>query len=185
MSFTGMHSVDLLIIVLCLAGMVFGFTQGLLRQVIILGTLYVATVLGVQYYSVVTTWLVGVFRAGMTNRFLNGVAFMLIMLLVTTILNIMAFDVYRTTRLRLFPLLDHFGGSILGLATIVILVTLLLPVASFALTDPMPYNDQWRAAAFDELRLSQLVPLFNTFMPIVLNGLGPWLPRGVPALFAP
>ncbi len=185
MSLVGIHSVDLIIIALCLIGMVFGFTQGLLRQVIVLGTLYVAAVLGMQYYSLVTGWMLAMFRSGVTNRFLNGVAFMLIVLVVATVLNIMAFDAYRATRLRLFPLLDHFGGSVLGLATIVILISLLLPIATFTLAEPMPYNDQWRVLVRDEILLAQLVPLFKNFNPIILGALSPWLPGGTPALLAP
>lgn len=184
MSLMGVHSVDLIIIVLCLSGMIFGFTQGLLRQVIVLGTLYVSTVLGMQYYSVVTGWLVELFRSGATNRFLNGVAFILIVLVVTTVLNIMAFDAYRTTRLRLFPLLDHFGGSVLGLATVVILISVFLPVANFTLAEPLPYNDQWRVLLHDELLVAQLVPWFKNFNPLVLSALTPWLPGGKPALLS-
>lgn len=184
MSFVGIHSVDLILIGLCIAGMVLGFMQGLLRQVIVLGTLYLATVLAMQYYAVVTGWLLALFSSGVTNRLLNGAAFLLIVLVVTTVLNIMAFDAYRTTRLRLFPLLDHFGGSMLGLATAIILISLLLPVISFALVEPMPYNDQWRVLVRDEMRVAQLVPFFAQLKPAILAALSPWLPSGIPSLLA-
>lgn len=184
MSFVGIHSVDLVLILLCVAGMVIGFVQGLLRQVIVLGTLYLATVLGMQYYSVFTNGLVALFAGGVTNRFLNGVAFITIVLIVTTVLNIMAFDAYRTTRLRLFPLLDHLGGTVLGLATVLILVSILLPVVSFAIAEPMPYNDQWRVLVKEEIRVAQLVPFFASLKPSILAALSPWLPGGIPSLLA-
>ncbi|MBI5304067.1 MAG: CvpA family protein [Chloroflexi bacterium] len=184
MSLMGVHSVDLILIVLCITGLVLGFTQGLLRQVIALGTLYVAAVIGMQYFGVVTGWLLAVFRSGVTNRFLNGVAFLLIVFIVATVLNIMAYDVYRSTRLRVFPLLDYFGGSVLGLATMVILISLLLPVITFTLAEPMPYNDQWRVLARDEMQVAQLIPFFASLKPAVLSALSPWLPGGIPALLA-
>lgn len=183
MNLGGLNLIDLLLMGLFVAAMAIGYIQGLLRQVIGLAVLYVAAILGAQYFPTVSDWLVIVFRLTAPTRFVNAAAFFLIVIVVALLLNVLAFDAYRATKLHLFPLVDHFGGSLLGLAMVIIAITLILPVVNFAMVAPWTGSDSIRLMIRDSVHTARLVPFFDALKPALLSTLGPWLPAGMPAIF--
>ena len=182
MNLGGLNWVDLIVLFLAIAALAIGFAQGMLRQVIGLAAFYIATILGAQYYTLMGDFI----RALMfqpTSRFLNAISFFIIVVVVWSLISWLAFDAYSSTKLRLFPLVDQLGGSILSLATVVATLTLVLPVFAFAVGETWPGNETLRVIVDAGLHTSRLVPFFEALKPIILSGLLPWLPMGLPSLF--
>lgn len=179
---SGLNWFDLAIIVALAAGIVIGYLQGLLRQVIGLAALYVATVLAAQYFTVVSGWIRAIFPLT-PLRFANALGFFIILVFISSAISWLATDAYRMTKLRMFPLLDHFGGSVLGLISMVIIITVALPVLGFASGEALPAGEPTRILIFQGLQTSKLGPVFDLLKPTLLRALGPWLPGGLPAIF--
>jgi uncharacterized membrane protein required for colicin V production len=179
----GFNWLDFLIFFLIIASMAVGYAQGLLRQVIGLAALYIGAILGAQYYTVVGGWIRFFSFQTSTNRFLNAFSFFVILIFVTSVINWLAYDAYRSTKLHLFPLVDQLGGTLLGLASMLILLSLILPVITFATSEPWPWSETARQFIITGFRMSRLLPVFDEFKPLLLSALSPWLPTGLPSLF--
>lgn len=179
----GFNWLDILIFFLIIMSMAVGFAQGLLRQVIGLAALYIGAILGAQYYTVIGDIIRTLSLQTSSNRFLNAFSFFVILIFVTSVINWLAYDAYRSTRIRLVPLIDQLGGTLLGLATMMILLSIVLPVISFSTSEPWPWSETARQFILDGLGTSHLLPIFDNFKPLLLNALRPWLPSGLPSLF--
>lgn len=173
---------DMLILLLIVVSLIVGYVQGMVRQLIGLVALYIAVVLGAQYYIPISDWIRAV-MAQPTSRFLNAIVFFIIVFFVWLIISWLAFDAYRSTKLQMFPILDQLGGAILSLLTLLITITLILPVLSFAVSEPWPGAEAPRQVIENGLQVSSLVTIFAALKPGLLNTLSPWLPHGMPSIF--
>lgn len=180
--FGGFNWLDLALLVLLFVGVGIGFSQGLLRQILGLAALYIGAILGAQYYTVIAGWFHFLFPDPPV-RFVNALGFLIILLAVTSLINWLAYDAYKSTHLRIFPIIDRLSGSLLGLLTAAILISLLFPVVAFASGEQWPWAEGTRLLINYALETSRLIPLFDQFKPELLNALGPWLPGGLPSLF--
>lgn len=180
----GYNWLDFLIFFLIIVSMALGFATGLLRQVISLAALYIASILGAQYYTVVSGWIDRLSLRSASNRFQDAFAFVIIVVVVTSIINWLAFDAYRATKIQLIPLVDQLGGVILGLATMVIAIGLVLPVIAFATGEPWPWSEPTRQFVMTGMQTSRVLPIFDQFESLLLSALRPWLPAGLPSLFS-
>lgn len=174
--------IDLIVLFLVIASLAIGFAQGLLRQIIGLAALYIATILATQYYTTLGDFI----RAIMfqpTSRFLNAISFFIIVVAVWSLISWLTFDAYNSTNVRLFPLLNQLGGSIISFVTLIATLTLVLPIITFAVGETWPGNETTRVVIEQGLQKSFLVPVFEALKPILLNAIAPWLPHGLPSLF--
>ena len=178
----GLNWMDVAVLGLFLLGMALGYTQGLIRQIITLATLYIGAILGAQYYHVVAGW-VRYFYWQAPARFVNALSFFAILVAVAWLVGWLATDAYRSTRVRLFPVFDQLGGSLLGVVTIVVVIALFLPIITFASSDSWPWAESARLTMTHGMQTSRLLPTFDLFKPRLLNALGPWLPTGLPSIF--
>ncbi len=178
----GFNWLDVVLFFLLIIGLFIGYAQGLLRQVIGLAALYIGAILGAQYY----TYPAGVIRYLFPQapiRFVNGLSFIIIFFVVVSLINWLAFDAYRSTRLRIFPLVDHLGGGLLGLITALVAITVFMPVLAFVIGEPWPAAESTRTLLVYGLETSRLLIVFDAFKPLMLDALGPWLPGGLPSIF--
>lgn len=182
MNLGGINWLDLVLFLAGIVGLGVGFAQGLLRQVIGLAALYIAAILAAQYFNPAGNFLRSILFQP-TSRFLNALAFLIIIGGVWLIVTWLAFDAYQNTKIRLFPLLDHLGGSLLGLVSIIVAITFILPVINFAVSEPWPGNETLRFIIVAAVKTSRLVPIFDALKPMILSALGPWLPFGLPSIF--
>ena len=174
---------DFAIFLIVAGGLLVGYTQGLLRQIIGLAALYLATIVATQYYLTVSKTIYGALSVS-PSRFVNLLSFLFIFFTITAIINILAADAYQMTKLRLYPVLDHLGGSLLGLVTIIILLCLFLPIFQFVSGEPFPYFDNAREAFVQGLENSRLVTVIYIFRPELFKAIVPWLPNGqIPSIF--
>jgi uncharacterized membrane protein required for colicin V production len=178
----GLTWLDLGILLVGIVSLGIGFAQGMLRQIIGLAALYIAAILGAQYYIVLSNFIRAILFQP-TSRFLNAIAFTLIVFAVWLLITWLAFDAYRSTKVKLFPLIDQFGGSVLGLVTMIVTLALILPVVRFAVGESWPGNETLRYTISTQLDTSRLVPVFEALKPLILSTVGPWLPLGLPSIF--
>ncbi len=182
MTLLGFNWLDALLLGLLFASLFVGYTQGLFRQLIGLAALYVAAILGAQYH----TLLAGGFRMFLTDlpsRFVNGLAFFTIVIFVTSFVTVLALDAYQSLRLSIYPVLDHLGGSVISLITLVLAITLCLPVLSFAALEVWPTMEPARQFVNEGLNTSNMLVVFESLKPLLLGAMSPWLPGGLPSIF--
>lgn len=179
----GYNWLDFVLIMLLLIGMATGYAQGMLRQVIGLAALYVGAVVATQYFQVVSRTATGVLRTT-PDQLTNAVAFFVILLVVVAVINFLAFDAYRVTRLHIFPLLDHMGGMVIGLVSMWIIISLVVNVLMFA-TGASSWADieNARLVLRNGLVTSVMVPVSGSTLPLIISSIRPWLPGGMPAIF--
>jgi uncharacterized membrane protein required for colicin V production len=178
----GFNWFDVLLLFLVGFGLTVGYAQGLLRQVMGLAALYIATIIATQYFIPFSNFLRSVLFLT-ESRLWSALAFFLILLGVTSIINFLAADAYRLTKSSIYPLVDHLGGMVLGLITILITLSLVLPILIFVTSEPMPYFDSVRSDIAAGMQTARMMPLFQAIKPIVLSAITPWIPGGLPSLF--
>lgn len=174
---------DYVLILLMIVGVSVGYFQGLLRQVLNLASMYLAAILAAQYFHLLANW----FRANLVTTpglLLNAGAFFLIMLAVTGLLNFLTYDAYKNTKLSLFPLLDRFGGMLLGLIASWILISLALNALTLATsTQYWSSAEQFRQMLRSGIVQSIISAGTATTLPAILGAISPWLPAGLPSIF--
>ncbi len=181
-SIGGFNWLDFMLLFLLFASLLVGYAQGVLRQLIGLGALYVAAILGAQYHTLVAGWF-RAFLVDLPPRFVNGLAFFTILVVVTAVVTVLALDVYQSMKFNVYPVFDHLGGSIVSLFTIVLAITLCLPVLSFTTLEVWPSMEPARQFVDNGLRNSSMLVLFENLKPLMLSILSPWLPGGLPSIF--
>lgn len=182
-NFFGINLADIAIILVLMSGMVLGFSQGLIRQLIGLGVLYIAAVLATQYYPPLAHWLNTMLKSNTPTRAVDGIAFFSVAVPVTLVLNYLSYDTYKTTYLRKFPVLDRFGGLLLGFISIVVVISLTVPILVFMLNEPWVSNDTLRIAMRDGMQYSQLAKYSELVKPSLVSIISPLLPGSIPAIF--
>lgn len=178
----GFNWLDISIFVLAVVSLAIGFAQGMLRQVIALAALYIATILGSQYYASLSGLIKQVLFLQSSNL-LNAIAFFLIVIFVWLLITWLAYDAYRNTRIRLFPLLDQLGGAFIALITFAVMLVMILPVMRFMVADQWVNNENVRVAILGMLESSRLTPTLLLYRGLILNAIAPWMPNGIPSIF--
>lgn len=182
MGLAGFNWMDLIIVLIAVFSLVIGYVQGMLRQFVWLAALYIAMILGAQYHSLVGSWIRALTFQTHPSRIVNVVAFLIIVIVVSFLLSWLASDAYPTEKLKLFPLVNQIGGSILALATTVAAISILLWVIRFSVGEPWPGNEAIRFALTSGLQTSLLVPFFDELKGPLLETIKLWLPT-LPSLF--
>jgi uncharacterized membrane protein required for colicin V production len=182
MTLGGFNWLDALVLLLLFSSLLVGYIQGVGKQLVGLVALYVGAILGAQYHTVVAGWY-RMFLSELPSRFINGLAFFTIVIVVTSIVTVIALDAYQSMRFSVYPVADHLGGAVVSLFTIVLAITLCLPVLSFTTLEMWPTMEPARLFVDDGLRNSSMLVLFETLKPMMLSALSPWLPGGLPSIF--
>lgn len=178
----GFSWIDLVILLIIGGGVLRGYTQGLLRQIVGLAVLYLATILATQNYLPLSNWVYSIYHLPAT-RLANALTFLFILFTVSFLINLLADDAYRMTKVKIAPVVDQLGGAFLGLVTVIIVLIFLLPILRFVSNEPFPYFDGLRVAILQGLQGSQFLPLILYYRPIVLGTITPWIPGGLPSIF--
>ncbi len=115
----------------------------------------------------------------------NALAFFGIFFLVLSIVNFLALDAYKSTKIRLIPIFDHIGGMLLGVVSMWIILTIATNVLSFAVNTQGWTGSAAGMQAFlkNGLDNSRIAELTASTLPMIVATIRPWLPTGLPALF--
>lgn len=174
---------DLIIFLVMLAALAVGFAQGILRQVINLAAFYIAIILGAQYYYPVSQFVRGIMFVR-TNPLLESIVFLVIVIAVWILLTWLAFDAYRSTKIHFAPLLDHLGGSIIALATIIAALALIAPVINFMVSEPWLGAENVYQIFSSAMRTSVLIKPLILLKGQLIAMIAPWMPYGIPSIFS-
>lgn len=172
---------DVAMVVTLVASIGFGFHQGLLRQLLLLLAIYVATVLSAQYHEV----LAGIIKTAIPSSSLEVariVAFVTLGVATTLVVTWAVWRAYRETRLPSVFVLDRVGGAALGGLIGVIIIGITIPLLRYALQAPWPEGSAIKYALHVGFLNSSLEALFLSPLPLIQTTLAPWLPSGIPQL---
>ena len=175
-----LNPLDALIVFALLGGIVMGFVQGLVRMALSILVLYVATVLAMTFY-VRGGWLIAYLTSGALPRTIDeALAFLLILLLFTLVVNFVLNRTYKDTALPGLRKIDQLGGMVLGFVLVSIWVGLAIVALAFVLTATSEIGSGfWRTLSYYFTR-STLIPIFYRFLPLAYATLRPWMPKGLP-----
>jgi uncharacterized membrane protein required for colicin V production len=186
MSLTAFNGLDWIILGVITFALVIGYIQGILRQVIWLAALYIATILATQYHSLVGDWIRQLTFQAHPSRIVNSVTFLIIVIVISFLLSWLAADAYPTEKLKIFPLLNQVGGSILAVITTIVLLSVILRIVNFAVSETWPGNESIRLVIINNLRTSLLVPSLDALKEPIIKIILPWLPGQIlPAILMP
>lgn len=175
--------IDFILILMLLIGMAIGYAQGLIRQVVGFLAVYVALVIATQFFVPLTQALSSL-TLNPPNTLTNALSFFSILLLVMFALNILGQDAYRQLKFKLFPLIDHLGGMLLGVASMWILLTVVINVLTFAInTQSWGTAEGYRLILNNGFTNSRIAEVTASTLPVIVSTIRPWLPTGLPALF--
>lgn len=177
-----MNALDFAIIAAIVVMVGIGFLQGFVRQAITLVTFYLATVLAIQYYTVVGEWLGWVFPTDIAPR--ASLGFVLVMVWALLFLGWIARRVYPATRIISMGIADNVAGAVLGLLGGAALVCVLAAGLRFAVAFPWPSYEAHRATLDTLAHTSRLMPIVGSYAPLLYATLTPWFPSGLPAILA-
>lgn len=172
--------IDLVMVLMLVGSIGFGFHQGLLRQLVLLGALYIATVLSAQYYEQFTDWLLVYFPG--SQEVARVVAFLMMAAALTVLATWLIWSAYQQTKLPSVVMLDEAGGAALGGFIGIFVIGLSLSLAQYAVQAPWPVGAPVRDFLHAGLINSGLEDLFSTSVPLIQAVVRPWLPSGIPLL---
>ena len=169
---------DVLIVFAVLVGTILGFVRGLVRMLLTLAVLYVAAVLGLTLHRPFSNWIIYIF--GLPESISLGLAFILIVVVASAIMNFVLRRTYKDTELPGIRQIDQLGGMIIGFLVTCVWIGFAILVLAFFLTGADTQATAMQRNVLDYFRRSALVPIFYDFLGIALATLKPWMPRGLP-----
>ncbi len=181
---SGFNWIDFVLIILLLIGMAVGYAQGFVRQVIGIAALYVGLVLATQFFQGASR-LIGNIMHAPPNTLTNAFAFFLIFFVAAAAINFLAMDAYKSTHLRIAPIIDHVTGIVLGVGSMWIITTIALNVLLFAVNTQGwgGSAEGFRIILKNGLETSRVAEVTTYTLPMIVSTIRPWLPGGLPALF--
>lgn len=171
---------DVLIAFALLAGIAFGFVQGLVRMALSLLVLYIAIVLGMTLYTPLGRWIRYLIGSAISETMSETIAFVLIIVLVYGIASFVLRRTYKDTELPGIRQIDQLGGMVVGLILTCTWIGLALVAMAFVLNATDMAASTLRENMLLFFHSSKLIPIFSELLPIFLVTLRPWMPKGLP-----
>jgi uncharacterized membrane protein required for colicin V production len=167
-----------------LAGILLGFSRGLLRMGFAIIVVYVGTVLAMSFYIPLGKF-VGRILTDMSTVGTEAIAFVFILVVSAVILHLLLRRTYKNTEWPGLRQIDQLGGMVLGFVVTILWIGLALIGIQFVLGTPTPVTHVAQYNFMYYYQTSTLVPIFNRFLPIALVTLKPWVPKGqLPDIFS-
>mgnify|MGYP001037247234 CR=1 FL=1 len=191
---------DILIVLLIVAGTLNGLRIGAVRQLASLIILYISMILSTRFYRLLLPY-VNRLLEGASSVIVEAVVFAVVLLLLFILLSILILGMVMTQRRRrrgrgynwrvredttaqsLASALNHLGGIAVGFVTIGLWIGIGLLVYRFLLGSSWIEWEAHRQRLARDYEASILVRVFMNFLPYVLRTVEPWLPGGLPVMF--
>ena len=177
------NALDLIILLLLAAGMLTGWQQGLIRQLLGMAAFYVALVLGAQYHHLIGGWVMGIAPNAVWVA-VDTLAFLFLFIVVLLTFTWVGHQVYADTHIPFFSFLDGLAGALFGVLAACLQVIIALSLARFVLSISWFEWEGTRQVILQVFRTSALEPIFVGAAPLLYVLIRPWLPSGLPALFS-
>jgi uncharacterized membrane protein required for colicin V production len=177
------NALDLIILALLAAGILTGWKQGLVRQLLGMASFYVALVLGAQYHRIVGGWVMAI-APNSVWVVVDTMAFLFLFVVVLLTFTWVGRQVYADTHIPFFALLDSLTGSVFGILAACLQVIIALSLMRFVLSISWIEWESTRQVFLQVFRTSVLEPIFVGAAPMLYVLIRPWLPSGLPALLS-
>jgi uncharacterized membrane protein required for colicin V production len=175
---------DVLIAFALLAGLLLGFTRGLLRMAFAVVVIYIAAVLAMTFYVPLGEFIRRILT-GLSLYVTEAIAFLLILIVSAVILQFLLSRTYKNTEWPGIRQIDQLGGLVFGFFVTTLWIAMALIGINFVLGTPTPGAEVARGNFAYYYRASILIPIFVKFLPIALATLKPWVPQGkLPDIFS-
>jgi len=174
-----LNPIDALIAFALLGGIIWGFLHGLVRMVLSLLVLYIATVLAMSFYGQGGRLLGYLSSGAIGGTMSQALAFVLILVLTTSIINFVLSRTYKNTELPGVRQIDQLGGMLLGFLLAAVWIGLSVVALAFVLSSTGGAGSAFRQTLQYYFVSSNLIPIFYHFLPLVLVTLKPWMPQGI------
>lgn len=174
---------DVIMVLMLVSSIGFGFHQGLLRQIVLLTAMYIGTILSAQYYgtlSAVLLWLIPSPGGEMAHL----ISFVILSVLFTAMATALLWSAYRETHLPSVVMMDEVGGAALGGLIGVFAIGVTLMLLHYALEAPWPADSPAKQLLQAGLFNSYLQGVFSSPLPLIHAALRPWLPSGLPVVLS-
>jgi hypothetical protein len=205
-----MNWVDLLLFLIVIGTMLWGMFRGVVRQLISLLGLYVATVASLWLYPGLAI-LIGRLVPNLSQSGRETIAFLFLFILVSNIVSAMLRSVLvtppeerkrkkpreqegivdavaKTSERFIFAPLNLLGGMVFAFISVCVWISLVMALLRYGLAVPWVAYDGVRAFVFQGLLESGLSGLFDQVLSIVYASVSPWVPRTaggeLPAIFS-
>ena len=192
---------DVVIVLLIVIGTLNGLRIGALRQLGNLLFFYISVILSTRFYYMLLPNAKRLL-AGAPVIMVETFLFSMILVIVYALLGIALFGYAlsrrpdrqrKHTNWRDFGFrhdgesvantLNHLGGLVIGFLTISAWIGVGLIIYRFLLDSSWLDWDHYRRALLRGYHSSVLVPVFNVFLPYVVESIAPWFPDGLPSIF--
>ena len=177
------NALDLIILALLAAGMLTGWQQGLIRQLLGMAAFYVALVLGAQYHRLIGGWVMAIAPDAAWVA-VDTLAFLFIFIVVLLTFTWVGRQVYADTHIPFFSALDGLAGALFGVLAACLQVIIALSLVRFVLSVSWFEWESTRQVILQVFRTSALEPIFTGAAPMLYVLIRPWLPSGLPALLS-
>jgi uncharacterized membrane protein required for colicin V production len=174
---------DVVMVLMLVTSIGFGFHQGLLRQIVLLVAMYIGTVLSAQYYGRLSSILQSIFPSP-GGEMAHLISFATMAGLFTAIATFLLWSAYRETRLPSVVMMDEVGGAALGGMVGVFAISVTLMLFHYALLAPWPTDSPARQLLQSGMVNSYLQGAFSSPLPLIHATLLPWLPSGLPVMLS-
>ncbi len=174
--------VDLAILAVIIVGTLYGLSQGLVRQAFILGSLYISSVLALQYYAPVSNWAAKLWPyTEESSRTTFGMVIVFVFSFL--ILNLVSYFLYEETRLPSMAVVDQGGGALAGAVGGWILAAIIVNLLGLSFRFAWGGWETLEGATQFHFNSSVFVPMLYSQMPALLETVRPWLPTGLQVPF--
>lgn len=173
-----LNPLDVIIGFALLAGVAWGFIRGLVRMILSLVVLYVATILAMTFYDELGGWFGYVTGYNLSDSANETIAFLFILIVTAVLMTFVLSRTYKDTELPGVRQIDQLGGLVVGFFLTAIWIGLAIIALAFVLKAPVEGAGAFRQNVMNYFRTSNLIPIFYRFLPVAFATLKPWMPKG-------
>lgn len=173
---------DIILLLILIASMLAGFSQGTVWQLINIGALYFGVSVAAGYYTRVTR-LMRKYLGPSDTLTRDTIVFLAIVFGTWGAIMLASRYSFRGVNIKTGRTLDQLGGMVIGLVVGFVWCLLLLLVLGFITSVPWPQYDGARMFIVEGLKRSFLRPFILSLLPLLVEAISPWIPGGIPPIF--
>jgi uncharacterized membrane protein required for colicin V production len=174
-----MNWLDIILVLLFSAGVLVGYRQGLLREVMSLAAVACGLILGTYFHVPLAAFFTFTFP-GAEMATTDTAAFLLAVVLLITALEVLQRRVIPETRLLSIGVFDRIGGLLVAVFTVILQLSIVVLVLRFCVSLSWPVGDGLRLGLVSGLRSSMLAHGLYNLLAVLVTVIGALLPEGRP-----
>ncbi len=174
---------DVVTLMIIFAGMLAGFSMGMVRQLFNVGGLYFGLVFAAYFHPVVSRFATRLLGESDTLSRDAGL-FFAVFVAIWLAINLAVYYSFRQPPRFLPASLDRLVGMLLGGVSGILAAIIVSLLLIYGTSVSWPQNNQVRLFVYEGVTGSLLQPVLTSLIPTVVGALEPLLPRGLPAFFS-